>query len=84
MVEECVSIYQKQMRQDMSLTGNDKLSSNHEYSGLNFKCILIQFNLHHVIFSKATGDDADRSRIMQKTKSQWNVFRHANNIHTKS
>ena len=86
MVEECVFIYRKQMRQDMSLTGNQKLLSHHEHSAPKFytEVILIQVNLYCSIFLKATGDDADRSRIMQKTKSQWNVFRHANNIYTKS
>ena len=76
MEDECASTYQKQMKLVMSLTGklfyftkymefqnqtNKNKSSENKYE-------------HNISKFQATCNDANRSRIMQATELEWNMF----------
>ena len=74
MEDECASTYQKQMKLVMSLTGKLFYFTKHmEFQNNKNKSSENKYE-HNISKFQATCNDANRSRIMQTTKFEWNMF----------
>ena len=74
MVDECASTYQKQMKLVMSLTGKLFYFTKHMEFQYNKNKASENKYEHNISKFQATCNDANRSRIMQATELEWNMF----------